>query len=360
MFSKPPRRQYVSSVPTVVKKKKKSLAENYQTFNQSEIFQNTEESKGNLLAVITSTAPELRVKVLSHATTHIKEEWPVTFRNRMENDKPTSATPSAFRPRLSTIKSDDEDDLREGDLIELDATMIDDYSNQLFPWKYNLIARSSPIQRILPMPECWATIISSRSKVSDTEDYSIGIAARGEARQITSLLDNVELMRSYLGYKQPIINGFILRGQPLKKSSAKQGVTCFRTAMDDQNEISDDQVIMNFLSSKADLVLEKISEENPWDIIPIYMVKPASIIKARVENLARRFPNLVTPDTNPYNSKFAHFNIALSFESNALQPRAKYFNISRSKPLVVGAGLPERATEKKLTVFKTQKEPELA
>ncbi len=345
-------------------KKRKSIQGGFQTFDQKSIFSNTEESNGNLLAIVKRNDPEIIVQVVSDATRHIKEDWPIVLRNRMAGqtkDPNPNLFNSPFRKTLSTVKTSDEGEgLQIGDVIELEGAMLDNAEQALYPWNYKRICNLGCPSKTLLMPEALATIIESRSKESGTAEYRIGVAARGEAQPIHKLLDSIDEMRAFLGNKEPMVNGFVLRGTAKEGDKSKQGLTCFRTKADDEVGMSDDQVILNFINQKANQVINKISEENPWEVIPLYILRPSAIVKHRLEGIAKRLPKLATPEASPYEASFAHCNLVLDFSARPDDPTAIYFNVSRSKPLILEAGIPERATERKLKTFQEVPEPELA
>jgi hypothetical protein len=354
MFKANNRKSSSSSV-TIQRVKKRNIESEYQTFDQKSVFANTEETTGNLLGVVKKSGMNPVVQVMSNAT-KFRSDWPIYERQRKmaekkpdPNKKPTFIA-TKFKRLTSTMRAKGEaQKLNPGDIVELEKTMLNMDETSLHPWRCRYICEYV-FGKTLPMPECPSTIIVEDGNEEGENNYKIAIAARGEASTITDVSYDIAKMKDLLGGDDPFINGFVLRGSN-PGSAIKKGITCYRTKSDNDKGLLDDQIIFKFINDKVQGLMNIINEENPWEIIPLYMASPSKLEKDQLARFAKKYPRIATTEAKRYQACFAHCNVVLQFRDSNEIPVIKFFGMSRDKPLILESGIPERATENRLTTL---------
>lgn len=335
---------------SIERRGKKKLNGNYQKFDPNSIFAHVEETPGNFLGRVTKSGTVPRVSLISHALGSKLKEFDIHFRKDSETEvKPDQFShfkPGAFNtPKIAVPPGEK---MNVGDIVELKSCYVSDNENALYPWEFDLIATKASAPELLMMPEIPSCIIS-RHRLDDPvkREYQIASAARGEAKKITGFLDNLPLLKQHLGYQMPMVNGFILRGPFKRGQKVWHGYTCVKTLNDFDENLSNDQIIFNFLKAKGHGVIDHISEDNPWEIIPLYIGRPTVRVRERLDQFFQNKHYMSFGVMGTTDLKFVHCNIVLSPTSSGPHT-IRHFNLSRSKPLQMDASVPERAVEKRI------------
>lgn len=345
------RRNYARSTNVSIERRgKKKLHGNYQKFDPSSIFYDVEEAPGNFLGQVTQSGQEPRIRLISHALGNRMNEFTIQFRKDLNSDTPKEA-PSYFKPgAMNTPKkvTYPGEKMSVGDIVEMQACHIKNGGSILCPWSFDLVAKKDTANNHIMMPEMPSCLISkAKPDEPGKRDYQIVSAARGEAKTITSFLDNLSMLKSYLGYQTPMVNGFILRG-PLKPGhKVWHGMTCLKTLNDIEEERSNEEVIFNFLKAKGHHVVDHISEDSPWQVVPLYVGRPTLSVRDRLDQSFQQKHYMSFGVMAATELKFVNCNIVLTPTMTGA-PVIKHFNICRSKPLQMDASIPDRAIEKKI------------
>jgi hypothetical protein len=351
-----------STAAFVVRPKKKSNIGNYQTWDQEKVFMRLEESPAHFLARVIEGGEEPLVAISSDALPGGYAEMRVKFRNTASQPSSGSkialggANRSAFRRHLSDVKTQSQPTapyrFEKGEVVELQSCLLDEDMTTLYAYRHRSIASAERAGSILILPEIPAGLISSQQLHGGEGErlysYSLAMAAKGEARQITDILQESTSLAENLEPGNDLVRGFLLRGRRKPGDKALTGVACLRTKRDDANKLSSREVLVNFMKQKSHLFLTSMSEDNPWEVITLYGCDPAKSIMDRVEALANRSPYLVSQDAMPSAMNFAHMNVVLDFKTADSRPKLVHVGLCRSKPLVLDTSIPDKARERNL------------
>lgn len=351
--------------------RKKGTAPNHQTWDQTKVFMQREDSPANILARVKTGGAEPVVEVVSDAFRDGPVRLKVEFRNTPTSEiqgrmsLASSGFKSRFKRHLSDLKTQPEQkkapELNVGDVVELQACLIDDDRTTLYPHRHRVIADAGRAQGVLMMPEVLGSLVASHlgedRRPDQVYDYSVAVAAKGEARKITDVLSEARALTEYLNPTEMLLRGFLLRGKETPDAEVQIGVACMRTRKDDLNQTRASEVMMNFMKSRSHLFLTAMSEDNPWEVIPLYGFEGAPLIQDRLEMLANKAPFLVNREGALGGMNFAHMNLVLDISKTNRRPRLIHTNLCRSKPLVLDTSVPDRARER---TFKIRTAPALA
>jgi hypothetical protein len=355
----------------VVQKSRKAGAGTHQVWDQSKVWNQLDESSANLVVRVKRGGEAPIVEVVSGAFKNGPALLKVEFRQvRPQGDGGRgklvhSAFKSRFKRHISDLKTNTETpkapELVEGEVVELQACLIDEARTTLYPYRHHVIANADRARSVLLMHEVLGSLIAShRSDDRHPEhvyDYSVAVAAKGEARQITDILAEASSLTEYLDPSQSIRRGFLLRGKETPDAGVQIGVACLRTSKDDQQGARANEVMMQFMKQRSHLFLKAMNPDNPWEVMPIYSAEGAKATQEKLDTLANKAPYLVSQEGVLGNMNFAHMNIVLDIGSLEGRPKVIHANLCRSRPLVLDTSLPDKARERSL---KTKPAPELA
>ena len=358
-----------SATAVVVQTKKKSTLGNYQKWDQKVLFNKIEESPAHFVARVIEGGEEPLVGVTSDAFKGGYIEMRVKFRNEHQSQKDVrlsltnSGMRSAFKRHISDVKGPaptaKQHHFERGELVELHACLVDQEMTTLFPYRHRVIAKAERANSVLPLHEIPAALIASRQTDPHHADrlysYTVVMAAKGEARPITDILAESTALAEHLEPENTLVRGFLLRGRPAPDADTMTGVACLRTKRDDAHNFSSREVLMNFMKLKSHLFLNSMSEEQPWEVIPLYALEPVKVITDQIDALANRYPFLVSQDATPSSMSFAHMNAVIDFKPSDGQPKLLHVGLCRAKPLVVDTSIPDKARERNLK-FRNQSE----
>ncbi|MHA6346950.1 hypothetical protein [Roseivivax sp. CAU 1761] len=339
---------------TVQRKRGKSIQEGFQSFDQNSVFDTTEPTQAHLLAHVVRGGDEPVVRIRSDAFGNSSGEHVVKFRSE-EAAKKTKVDENvyssfAIKPARHGEVPKLGDQLNPGDLIELQAVLVDPLgTDTLYPWTFRAIAPFEKTPSLLPLPEVLCTVLHSTSKKDETKkDYRIAIASPAEAEEITDVLADLARLKKFLGYKMGPCNGFIIRGPHASGKKKLHGAACYRTLQDDENRLTDEAVILNLLKMKSQVFAPYMSADNPWEIIPLHIVNVSTSEGHRMVSLAKRYSYMAQQDGAPQGPEFGHANVVLDYSRNYERPICTHFNVCRQKPIRIETGLPTRARPKKI------------
>ncbi|EPX83990.1 hypothetical protein Salmuc_01765 [Salipiger mucosus DSM 16094] len=242
------------------------------------------------------------------------------------------------------------DKMSIGDLVELQAVLVDASDpTTIYPWSYRHIASARETSSFLCMPEVLCSILYAPNRKDEAKkDFRIAIASPAEAETVTDVLGDLSRLKKFLGYKYGPLNGFVVRGKRGPGKKSLHGAACYRSLQDDEAGLSDEAVILNFLKRKSQVFAPYMSEDNPWEVIPLHIVNMATSGAHRLESVLKRHRFMTQQDGSHAEMEFAHANVVLDYARNAERPTCKYFSICRSKPIRIETGLPTRARPKKI------------
>lgn len=344
---------------TVQRKRRRSIQEGYQSFDQSSVFDATEATQANMIATVVKGGDQPVVRIRSDALGPSSEEVTVQFRIEEAAKRDTTEdvySSFAVKPaRLGEVPKLG-DALDVGDLVELQAVLVDPTDpKKIYPWTVKKLASSNQTASLLPMSEALCSIIYSTNRKDETKkDYRIAIASPAEAEQITDVLGDLARLKRFLGYKTGPLNGFVIRGVKSRGKKTFQGAVCYRTLQDDLDGDTDEAVILNFLKKKSQVFAPYMSAENPWEVVPLHIVNMIPSESHRMGSLSKRYSFMSQQDGSLLDMEFGHANVVLDFSRNAERPTCRHFGMCRQKPIRIETGLPTRARPKKIKTTEEQ------
>lgn len=331
---------------------KKKLQDKYQKFDPTSIFDDVEETAGNFLGQVVEVGENPKVRLYSHAFGNERRDVSIKFRKKSGSAGDShEAQRSFFKPGARNEPRQEtppEQRLKTGDIVEMQSCYIQDSGKLLCPWNFHKVADKSSALDNLLLPEIPSCLIS-RAKIDEPtkREYQVISAARGEAKQITGFLDNLSFLKQHLDYQIPMVNGFILRGPIKPGQKVWQGLTCVKTLADIEEGRTSEQVIFNFLKNKGHGIVDRISEDSPWEVIPLYVGRPSASVRERLDQSFHHKHFMSFGLLASTELKFVHCNIVISPTQEGA-PVVKHFNLCRAKPLQLDASVPNRAIEKKI------------
>ena len=347
-----------ASFSVVHKKSRRATNSGYQTFDQSSVLNDLEESSGNLLGKVVEGSPNPKIRVASYLFGGEPAVLDVQFRKtELPSTSEPKTTPSAFRRTLTRDVAAPKTEvkppeLNKGDIVELRSCLLSEDMSTVYAWDSRQIAPASKANRFLIMPETLACIVFRQSQNADEttrKDYSVIIASRSEAVSITDTWASISTLKEFMGRKDEGVGGFILRGKKNAKIKKRTGVSFLRGKRHADANASDDQFIIDFIKAKGDMLSQYVSDENPWEALPLYRLPVSHHSQDRVEALANRAGYMTFHDNDPFKLEFVHTNVVLGFSDKGA-PYVAHLGLSRSKPLLIDTALPEKARENKIKI----------
>jgi hypothetical protein len=326
-----------------------------QIFDQTKTFNTIAKAPANILARVTSHGSDLIAHVMTNSfrsdTTHFKIKMKNDYtHNRQRMDAKLNIDHLISEKQNKTLSTlgikhpSSKVDHKPGDIVELQSCVLSDTKGELIVSKIVPLATAERAQSVLAMPEALSSILQiAPDNSEDPDKYMIAVAARSNATKIVDPITQMHVLGDLIDHDGGS-DGFLIRGKKSRFDSKSVGFTCLRSPRSLQKHPSSREILLDFIKYKGSHFMSAISEDNPWEVLPVSLFNVAPVMREKVEMIARKLPEIVAIDGVHSKMSFVHMNFVARFYRDRDFARIAYIGLCRSKPLVIDTSIPDAAT----------------